>query len=72
MLRVARQRVPQAALVQADLNRRFPVRRGAFDAVLSALVSEHLVDIRRFFSEVFGALRPGRRKQRPARLTGSA
>ena len=41
MLRVARQGVPQAALAQADLNRRFPVRRGAFDAVLSALVSEH-------------------------------
>jgi SAM-dependent methyltransferase len=61
MLRVAQQRAPQAALAQADLNRQFPVRRRAFDAVLSALVSEHLADIRRFFSEVFSALRPGGR-----------
>ncbi len=59
MLRVAQQRAPQAALAQVDLNRQFPVRRRAFDAVLSALISEHLVDIRRFFSEVFTSLRPG-------------
>ena len=61
MLRVAQQRAPHAALAQADLNRQFPVRRRAFDAVLSALISEHLVDIRRFFSEVFTSLRPGGR-----------
>ena len=61
MLRVAQQRAPRAALAQADLNRQFPVRRRAFDAVLSALVSEHLADIRRFFSEVFSALHPGGR-----------
>ncbi len=61
MLRVAQQRAPRAALAQADLNRQFPVRRRAFDAVLSALISEHLVDIRRFFSEVFTSLRPGGR-----------
>jgi len=61
MLGMAKRRVPRAALAQADLNRQFPVRRQAFDAVLSALVSEHLTDIRRFFSEVFGALRPGGR-----------
>jgi SAM-dependent methyltransferase len=57
MLRVAQQRVPQAALAQADLNREFPVRRRAFDAVLSALVSEHLADLGRFFREAFSVLR---------------
>ena len=61
MLRVAQQRVPRAALVQADLNRDFPVRRHAFDAVLSALVSEHLADLRRFFTETFSVLRRGGR-----------
>lgn len=61
MLRVARRAAPRAALVQADLNARFPVRRGAFDAMLSALVSEHLVDLRRFFTEAFAVLRRGGR-----------
>jgi SAM-dependent methyltransferase len=61
MLRVAQQRVPQAALAQADLNREFPVRRRAFDAVLSALVSEHLADLGRFFREAFSVLRYGGR-----------
>ena len=61
MLRIAQQRVPQAALAQADLNREFPVRRRAFDAVLSALVSEHLADLGRFFREAFSVLRHGGR-----------
>ena len=61
MLRVAQRAAPQATLVQADLNSQFPVRRGAFDALLSALVSEHLTDLRRFFTEAFGALRRGGR-----------
>jgi SAM-dependent methyltransferase len=61
MLRVARQQAPRAALVQADLNRHFPIRRRAFDAVLCALVSEHLADLPRFFAEAFGALRVGGR-----------
>lgn len=61
MLRVARRQAPRADLVQADLNRQFPVRPRAFDAVLSALVSEHLADLRRFFSEAFAALRTGGR-----------
>jgi SAM-dependent methyltransferase len=61
MLHVARRRAPRAGLVQADLNRHFPIRRGAFDAVLSALVSEHLADLRRFFAEAFAALRVGGR-----------
>ena len=61
MLRIARRNAPRAALVQADLNRALPVRRGAFDAVLSALVSEHLADLGRFFGEVFAALHRGGR-----------
>jgi len=61
MLRIAQKRAPHAALTQADLSQQFPLRRKAFDAVLSALVSEHLADIGRFFGEVFAALRPGGR-----------
>jgi SAM-dependent methyltransferase len=61
MLRVAQRTAPDAALAQADLNRAFPVRRSCFDAVLSALVSEHLSDLRRFFTEAFAALRRGGR-----------
>jgi ubiquinone/menaquinone biosynthesis C-methylase UbiE len=61
MLRVAQRKAPRAALVQADLNRDFPVQPRSFDAVLSALVSEHLADLRRFFAEAFSALRRGGR-----------
>jgi SAM-dependent methyltransferase len=61
MLRVAQRNAPRAALVQADLNRHFPVRPRSFDAVLSALVSEHLADLRRFFAEAFAVLRRGGR-----------
>src|SRR5262245_53848068 len=51
MLRMAQRAVPGVALAQADLNGTLPIRRGAFDVVLSALVSEHLTDLRRFFGE---------------------
>ena len=61
MLRVARRAAPAAQLAQADLDRQFPVRRGSFDAVVTALVSEHLTDLGRFFDETFAALRPGGR-----------
>ena len=61
MLRVAQRAAPRAALAQADLNRGFPVQPAAFDVVLSALVSEHLRDLRRFFTEAFAALRRGGR-----------
>src|SRR5439155_11707106 len=44
-----------------DLNGRFPIRAESFDAALSALISEHLADIRGFFAEIFAALRPGGR-----------
>ena len=61
MLRVARKAAPRAHLAQADLNGVFPVRPGVFDALLAALVSEHLLDLRRFFAEAFAALRYGGR-----------
>jgi SAM-dependent methyltransferase len=61
MLGRARQSAPGAALVQADLNRELPVRSGSFDALLCALVSEHLTDLRRFFGEAHAALRRGGR-----------
>lgn len=61
MLRVAQRAAPQAALVQADLQCELPVRHGAFDALLCALVSEHLGDLRRFFGEARAALRRGGR-----------
>jgi ubiquinone/menaquinone biosynthesis C-methylase UbiE len=61
MLGVAQRAVPDALLVEADLNRQFPLRRRAFDALLSALVSEHLTDLCVFFRETFAVLRPGGR-----------
>ncbi len=61
MLRIAQRSAPQAGLVQSDLNCEFPVRRGAFDALLSALVSEHLGEMGHFFTEAFAALRRGGR-----------
>jgi SAM-dependent methyltransferase len=61
MLRIARQMAPGVRVVQADLNRAFPVRPGIFDAVISTLVSEHLTNLRSFFLEAFAALRRGGR-----------
>jgi SAM-dependent methyltransferase len=61
MLGVARRAAPGAMLVQADLNREFPLRRRVFDGLLSALVSEHLTDLATFFAEAFAVLRPGGR-----------
>jgi len=61
MLSVAKRSAPGAGLAQADLNAEFPVRAGAFDALLSSLVSEHLRDLRRFFAEAHAALRRGGR-----------
>jgi SAM-dependent methyltransferase len=61
MLRIARRTASCARLAEADLNVPFPVRPGVFDAVLCALVSEHLGDLRRFFAESFASLRRGGR-----------
>ncbi len=61
MLRTAQRAVAAASLVQADLHVPLPLRAGTFDAVLCALVSEHLGDPRFFFTETFVVLRPGGR-----------
>ena len=61
MLKVSQRTAPSASLVQADLNRRFPIRSGIFDGLVTALVSEHLTDLATFFAEAFGALREGGR-----------
>jgi ubiquinone/menaquinone biosynthesis C-methylase UbiE len=61
MLAVSRRSAPEAALVQADLNRQLPVRSGVFHAFLTALVSEHLEDLQTFFREAFATLRAGGR-----------
>lgn len=42
MLRVARRELPRALLVQADLHQPLPFPMGCFDAVLCALIGEHL------------------------------
>jgi ubiquinone/menaquinone biosynthesis C-methylase UbiE len=61
MLMIAKQHVPRPMFVQADLNDELPVRQHSFDAFVSALVSEHLTDLRRFFGEASSALRRGGR-----------
>lgn len=61
MLAVARRTHRAAPLVRADLNRHLPILGRVFDAVLCALVSEHLTDLRVFFGGVFGVLRKGGR-----------
>lgn len=61
MLHVARRANPAVPLAQADLNRALPVKPRVFDAMLCALVSEHLLALDRFFREAFAALRPGGR-----------
>jgi len=61
MLRVARRRNPHVLLAQADLNSAFPMKRGNCDAVLCALVSEHLTNLRTFFREAIGVLKRGGR-----------
>jgi SAM-dependent methyltransferase len=61
MLQVARRAVPTVPLVQADLDAQLPVQRGAFDAVLCALVGEHLPRPAHFFGQAHEALAPGGR-----------
>jgi len=61
MLKVTRAKHPSVPLAQADLNDRLPVRRRSFDAVLCALVGEHLSNLRLLFREIRdGLVRGGR------------
>jgi SAM-dependent methyltransferase len=58
MLKAAQRNVPRVALAQADLNRELPFLRCVFDAVLCALVGEHLTNLPVFFRETFDVLKP--------------
>jgi SAM-dependent methyltransferase len=58
MLKVARRNNPQAPLVQADLQKPHPLRASCFDAVLCALIGEHLSDLPTVFREAHDALKP--------------
>ena len=61
MLKVTRAKHPSVPLAQADLNDRLPVRRRSFDAVLCALVGEHLSNLRLLFREIRDSLVRGGR-----------
>jgi SAM-dependent methyltransferase len=61
MLRVARRQLGAMPLVQADLQRELPIRRGSCDAVLCALVGEHLEHLDRAFRACHEVLEPGGR-----------
>jgi ubiquinone/menaquinone biosynthesis C-methylase UbiE len=61
MLRVARRQFPQAALLQTDLQQALPFASGYFDAVLCALVGEHLERLHLVFREMRRVLKPGGR-----------
>ena len=61
MLNVARRRLGSIPLAQADLNDPLPLQPELFDAVLCALVGEHLSNPGRFFLETYESLVPGGR-----------
>jgi SAM-dependent methyltransferase len=61
MLQVARRRLGAVPLAQADLDRALPVRPRSFQAVLCALVGEHLTSPACFFQAAREALCPGGR-----------
>jgi len=61
MLKRTRAALPAALLVESNLDFSFPFHEASFDAVLSALVSEHIPDIQHFCREVARVLRPGGR-----------
>jgi len=61
MLLVTRRKHPSVPLVQADLDRALPAHERVFDAVLCALVGEHLQNLPRLFRELYRSLAPGGR-----------
>jgi SAM-dependent methyltransferase len=61
MLQVSRRKYATVPLAQADLNTPLPVRRDRFDAVLCALVGEHLTNLALLFREFHACLAPGGR-----------
>ena len=57
MLEVARRNHPEALLVRADLQQSLPFSSGRFDALLCALIGEHLGELRVVFREMRGVLK---------------
>ncbi len=58
---VAQRNTPNIPLAQADLNHELPLKRRIFDAVLCALVGEHLTNLPLTFRELLASLAPGGR-----------
>ena len=58
MLEVARRNNSGALLVRADLERPLPFSPSLFDALLCALIGEHLGDLRLVFREMYRILKP--------------
>jgi malonyl-CoA O-methyltransferase len=61
MLRVAQRHYPQVPVLLADLQQALPVASAYFDAILCALVGEHLQRLPLVFREIHRVLRPGGR-----------
>lgn len=61
MLQVARRRLENAPVAVANLEANLPFGNGSFDAVLCALIGEHLSELRAVFNEFFRVLKPGGR-----------
>ena len=61
MLRVAHRRHPQIPILMADMQQVLPFAASYFDAILCALVGEHLTRLPFIFSEMHRVLRPGGR-----------
>jgi SAM-dependent methyltransferase len=61
MLKVARRQRETSAVALADLQASLPFFSRSFDAVLCALIGEHLTDLRVVFDEFHRILKPGGR-----------
>ena len=61
MLKVARSQLENAEVALADLQTSLPFYNGIFDAVLCALIGEHLSDLRVVLAEFYRILKPAGR-----------
>jgi ubiquinone/menaquinone biosynthesis C-methylase UbiE len=61
MLKVAQRNWPDIPLAAADLEQTLPFKSGSFDAVLCALIGEHLSELRMVIDDFHRVLKPGGR-----------